>query len=208
MTSRITRFLGLVAMLGMLVVVTLPSRAYDGTAASQQEQTSVPQEFDAQGAMIPDAASDSTEAEPAVQTQRERYDAQGKKVAPGEALPKFPLRGVSKSACLELHNGPGVTWNITVNFDPNSIPFTITGGTIKGTICGSPKWQVTGGFLRPTLQITAKQTPPVAGCASTVTIVGNFQNPPSYKGTYGFNGSSTMFSHTTLFLGYSPFPCP
>lgn len=208
MTSRMTRFLGLAAVLGMLVVVALPSRAYDGTAASQQEQAAGSQAFDAQGALAPDTAEDSTEPEPAAQAQKDRYDAQGKKAAPGEALAKFPLKGVSKSACLELHNGPGVTWNITVTFDPNSIPFTVTGGTIKGTICGSPNWQVTGGFLRPTLKITAKQTPPVGNCASTVTIVGNFQGPPSYKGTYGFNGSSTMFNHTTLFLGYSPFPCP
>lgn len=206
MTSRITRVLGLAVVLGMFAVVALPSRAYDGPPALQQEQPASSQAFDAQGASAGDVVDES--AEPAVQGQRERYDAQGKKVAPGEALTKFPLRGVSKSACLELHNGPGVTWNITVTFDPNSIPFTITGGSIKGTICGSPNWRVTGGFLRPTLRITAQQTPPVGGCAGTVTIVGNFQDPPSYKGTYGFNGSSTSFNHTTLFLGYSPFPCP
>ena len=208
MTSRTTQILGIIALVGILVVGALPSRAYDGPVSPQEQQTAEGQQFDAQGALAPDTAEDFTEPEPAAQAQKGKYDAQGKKAAPGEALATFPLKGVSKSACLELHNGPGVTWNITVTFDPNSAAFTVTGGSIKGTICGSPNWKVTGGFLRPTLKITAQQTPPAGPCASSVTIVGNYQNPPSYKGTYGFNGSSTMFSHTTLFLGYSPFPCP
>ena len=53
-----------------------------------------------------------------------------------------------------------------------------------------------------------QKSPPVAGCATTITVVGNFDNPSSYIGTYGFNGSSTSFNHHTLFLGYDRPTCP
>lgn len=109
----------------------------------------------------------------------------------------------TSKACLQLRNGSAVDWQIEVTVSLDSYPYLIIGGSIKGTICDSPNWQVTGGSLGGGLQINAKHTGS-GSCASTVTIVGNFLNPSSYGGTYGFNGSSSMFKHTTLFLRWGP----
>jgi hypothetical protein len=125
--------------------------------------------------------------------QKNRHDATGKLITAEEAL----ALGAA-TACLTLYNGPNVKWKINVTFNPNTYPFVITGGTIKGTICGSPKGVVTGGSMGPTLLITGNLDGG-PGCATTVTIVGNYQDPPSYAGTYGFDGSSTEFLHTTLY---------
>lgn len=205
MTRRIAYVFGIVAAIAVLSASALPSRAYDNPPTSQEEQADRGQQFDADGAVVPGEESASPQRKAAA--QRPQYDAQGKKLEPGDAVPKAAFKGAATTACLQLHNGSGVTWNITVTFDPNTYPFNITGGSIKGTICNSPNWKVTGGSMGPTLTIKATQ-PAAGGCATSVTIVGNFQNPPSYRGTYGFNGASTTFKHTTLFLGYSPFPCP
>ncbi len=106
------------------------------------------------------------------------------------------------TACFELHDGAGVTWEIQVTFNPNTYPFQVLGGTIQGTICGSPDWTVAGGSFSTTLALEAFHSG--GACASQVNIVGNFQTPSSYAGTYGFDGSSTAFPHTTLFKGWNP----
>ncbi|NEO34457.1 MAG: hypothetical protein F6K36_29470 [Symploca sp. SIO3C6] len=118
-----------------------------------------------------------------------------------EAVATAAVAGATNTACLELRNG-SVQFIIEVTFDPNTSPFLITGGQITGSICGSP-WEVIGGSMGSTLRIEAEgqDTP---GCANTIIIVGNYQMPSSWSGTYGFNGNSTSFRHTTLFRGYSP----
>lgn len=110
---------------------------------------------------------------------------------------------VTAHACLQLYNG-GVLWNIDAVINPNTYPYPITGGTIKGTICGSPA-TITGGTLGSTLSITANLS---GGCANPVKIVGSSTVPIGYQGTYGFFGSSTGFQHHTLFLGYNKSTCP
>ena len=134
--------------------------------------------------------------------QQIMHDVTGRIVTADEAAKLAPA-AASATACLTLYNGPSVTWQISVTFNPNTYPFVITGGTIKGTICGSPKGVVTGGSMGPNLLINGNLNGG-ASCASTVTIVGHFQDPPSYAGTYGFDGSQTEFAHTTL---YSFGPC-
>jgi hypothetical protein len=109
-------------------------------------------------------------------------------------------------ACLQLNLGAAI-FNFNVTINPDVYPYTITGGTITGSICGAP-WAVTGGSLSNSLIMHGQKSPPVAGCATTITVVGNFDNPSSYIGTYGFNGSSTSFNHHTLFLGYDRPTCP
>lgn len=108
-------------------------------------------------------------------------------------------------ACLQLYNGPSVLWSIDVTFNPNVYPYVISGGTIKGTICGSPNVTVTGGTLGASLNVTANLP---SGCATPVKIVGNSNVPVGYQGTYGFGGPSTGFTHHTLFLGYNKATCP
>jgi hypothetical protein len=109
------------------------------------------------------------------------------------------------TACLQLHLGATVfNFNLSINAD--AYPYAITGGSITGSICNAP-WTVTGGSLSNNLVIQGQRTP-VSGCSTTVTVVGNFNNPSSWIGTYGFNGSSTMFNHHTLFLGYNRPSCP
>jgi len=109
----------------------------------------------------------------------------------------------TRRAYFELHFAEGGTiFEIEVHFNPTSYPFVITGGTIKGSICNSPAWVVTGGSIGPSLRITGSNVCPSPDCASSISIVGKCQCTPSYIGTYGFDGSSTMFKHSTLFLGY------
>src|ERR1700739_5175565 len=130
-------------------------------------------------------------------SDNKKHDATGRVITAEEAL-KLTSTTARASACLTLYNGPGVKWRINVTFNPNTYPFLITGGSINGTICGSPKGVVTGGIRGPTLLINGNLNGG-ASCATTVTIVGNYQNPSSYAGTYGFDGSSTEFSHTRLY---------
>lgn len=126
-----------------------------------------------------------------------QFDAQGKRLTAAEASALAAAVATAK-ACLTLYNGPTVTWQINITFDPNNL--AITGGSIKGTICDSPDWTVTSGSMAGgALVLHATRTGGGGACSTTVTIVGTFQSPPSYKGTYGFNGSSTQFSHTTLY---------
>lgn len=109
----------------------------------------------------------------------------------------------TRRAYFELHFvGGGAIFEIEVFFNPNTYPFVITGGTIKGDICNSPTWVVTGGSIGPSLRISGSNVCPTPTCSSRINIVGKCQCTPSYIGTYGFDGSSTMFKHSTLFLGY------
>jgi hypothetical protein len=110
--------------------------------------------------------------------------------------------GVTK-ACVELHNG-GAVFDFDLTINPDVYPFPITGGTIKGSICDSPNWQVTGGSLGGTLAINGKHTGS-GSCASTIAVKGTSQQPPSWTGTYTFDGSATFNQHT-LFLGYMACP--
>jgi hypothetical protein len=101
---------------------------------------------------------------------------------------------VAATARLELHNGATVTWELEVRYNPNTHPYVVLGGQITGTIAGPP-WNITGGFIGDTLRLDAKRHDGTA----TVTIVGEYQNPPAYRGTYGFNGATSSFKHTTVY---------
>jgi hypothetical protein len=124
----------------------------------------------------------------------------GTGAAPLAAAPPAPTR-----ACLQLHIDSTI-FNFNVTINPNVYPYAITGGTITGSICQAP-WTVTGGSLSNSLRVNG-QHPPSPNCSTTIAVVGNFENPSSYIGTYGFNGSSTQFNHHTLFLGYDRPSCP
>lgn len=113
------------------------------------------------------------------------------------------LAPATTKVCLQLRNGSGVDWKIELTVSLDVYPYPIVGGKISGTICDSPNWKVTGGSLGGGLQINGQHTGS-GSCAGSVIIVGNFQNPSSYRGTYGFNGSSSSFKHTTLFLNWGP----
>jgi hypothetical protein len=136
----------------------------------------------------------------------EFFDPSGSPVESREAaLAAVEPQAAAKTACIELHNGV-VTFTINVNFDPNTYPFLVTGGTITAGICGAP-WALTGGSLGNSLRIEATRQG-TGSCANTIIILGETlggaQNPPSWRGTYGFDGASTSFQHTTLFRGYNP----
>jgi hypothetical protein len=105
-------------------------------------------------------------------------------------------------ACVMFFNG-GLQWKIDLTINPNTYPFQITGGTIQGNICGN-NWTVTGGTLGSTLNVTAKLNPPVSGCATNFSLSGSINQPPSYKGLYGF--TSHVFPFTGLFTGYHTCP--
>jgi hypothetical protein len=104
---------------------------------------------------------------------------------------------VSVDCKLELNNG-AVTFAITAKVNPNTHPYVVTGGQITSGICGAP-WDITGGFIGDTIRIDAKRTGQ-GSCANTITVVGEYQNPPAYRGTYGFDGATSSFKHTTRYL--------
>lgn len=136
-------------------------------------------------------------------TSDQNFDAQGNIVRVGPVQERAaPTLAASALACLELHRSDG-TWAIQVSFNPNTYPFTITGGSITGTICGSPNWTVTGGTLGSSLTLNATYTG-AGSCAQSATIVGNFASPAAYSGTYGFNGNSSLIEHKILFKGWGP----
>ncbi|MES5822761.1 hypothetical protein [Streptomyces sp. RG80] len=101
------------------------------------------------------------------------------------------------TAKLELHNG-SATFALEVKYNPNTYPYVVIGGQITSGICGAP-WDITGGFMGQTIRIDAKRPVDDGRCARTITIVGEFQNPPAYRGTYGFNGATSSFKHTTVY---------
>ncbi|MFI1167878.1 hypothetical protein ACH4UM_30845 [Streptomyces sp. NPDC020801] len=103
---------------------------------------------------------------------------------------------LSTTARLQLHNG-AVTFDMEVRFDPNTYPYVVLGGQITSGICGAP-WDITGGFVGDTIRLDAKRSG-TGSCADTITIVGEYQNPPAYRGTYGFNGAASSFKHTTVY---------
>ncbi|HET9657947.1 MAG TPA: hypothetical protein VFP72_21525 [Kineosporiaceae bacterium] len=99
-------------------------------------------------------------------------------------------------ATVELRNGV-VSFVIELTLDPNTYPFMITGGTIVSGICGAP-WNVTTGYLGATMLIEATRHGQ-GNCANKITVVGEQISPPAWRGTYGFDGQSSTFRHTTLF---------
>lgn len=130
------------------------------------------------------------------------FDAFGNPANSLDAVGAAP-QATTQQACLELHNGP-VTFVVEVDFTPNTYPYVITGGTVKSGVCGAP-WTVTGGVMGSDLRLTARRTG-TGNCADTLTVVGEYQNPPSWRGTYGFNGAASSFRHTTLFRGFDSCP--
>jgi len=146
------------------------------------------------------------------------FDASGTKVKDQATHQAALLAAVrTATACLELHAGPTV-FQIQLVVNPNTYPFLVLAGSIGGDICTHPGtgWQVTGGSFGPNLVIAATRGPlsnaPAnaasligdRGCGRSIGIVGFFQAPDSYAGTYGFEGLNNEFSHTTLFKGWQP----
>ncbi|WP_447036664.1 hypothetical protein [Streptomyces sp. DSM 118878] len=105
-------------------------------------------------------------------------------------------RDLSTGCKLTLHSGQ-VTFAIEVTYNPNTYPHVVTGGQITAGICGAP-WDITGGTVGETIRLDAERAGQ-GSCASTITIVGEYQNPPAYRGTYGFDGATSSFKHTTRY---------
>jgi hypothetical protein len=134
----------------------------------------------------------------AVAAERRFHNAQGAEVKTHDeafgAQQEVSPQAAAATAKLELNNGATVTWQLEVKYNPNTHPYVILGGQITGTISGPP-WNITGGFIGDTIRLDARRHDGTA----TVTIVGEFQNPPAYRGTYGFNGATSSFQHTTVY---------
>jgi hypothetical protein len=129
--------------------------------------------------------------------QRTYVDPHGTRVESREQAFAVP-EAVSTTIRLTMHNS-GVTFEIEAEINPNTYPFALTGGQIGADICGAP-WKITGGYLGEELRLEAAR----AGqgpCAETITIVGEFVAPGAYRGTYGFDGTSSSFRHTTIYHG-------
>lgn len=101
-------------------------------------------------------------------------------------------------ACLELHNTTAV-FPINVTINPDTYPYTITGGVFGGNLCDAANWTITGTSIGSALTIKGTYHG-TQSCATSITISGNVNQPPSYIGTYTFPG--VTFNHHTLFLGY------
>jgi hypothetical protein len=137
----------------------------------------------------------STDVSERTETRQGYVDPSGAQVDSRDEALVTP-ESVSTTTTLTLHNG-GVTFEIEIEMDPNSYPFRLVGGKITSGICGAP-WDVTGGHLGEDLRLDAKRAGQ-GSCANTITVVGEYVNPSAYRGTYGFNGTSSSFPHTTIY---------
>jgi hypothetical protein len=135
-------------------------------------------------------------ADTSTHTRQHFLDPSGAEVSSREESLLSPEAAVV-TAVLQLHNGV-VTFEMEVEYNPNTYPHMITGGTITSGICGAP-WEITGGYLGDTMRLDATRQGG-GSCATTITVVGEFQNPPAYRGTYGFDGATSWFRHTTRYL--------
>jgi hypothetical protein len=123
------------------------------------------------------------------------YDPSGAEVKQrGKAL--VEPQAATTTASFTLHNG-AVTFELEVVYNPNSYPHVISGGKIKSGICGAP-WNITAGFFGDNLRLDAIRAG-AGSCANSITILGEFQHPAAYRGTYGFNGATSSFKHTTIY---------
>jgi hypothetical protein len=180
------------AAAGLLLAIALPA----GLASAQQ---TAPLPATPEAAPVP--APTPAPAAPS------HVDSFGNVVSPGAAPLALPPPALA-TACLQLHFQNALfNFNLTIN--PNTTPYTIVSGTVSGNLCQASTWHVTpGGSLGNALHIDAVR-PPSGSCANKLTVVGNAIFPPSYQGSYGFNGSSNMFQpHHTLFLGFNRPSCP
>jgi hypothetical protein len=138
------------------------------------------------------------------------FDASGRPIDDVQAALEAAAVSAQDTACLELRNGD-LTFYIEVVFnDPNTYPLLILGGTISGDICGAnPPWLITGGSMGPSLRIEPVRRAP-ACCATGVTVLGEFQPPAIYRGTYVFTYPPPIvgrqWPHTTLFRNWGPCP--
>jgi len=127
------------------------------------------------------------------------FDAGGSQVERYDQVVAVPQPSV-QNGILELRNG-AVSFVVELQVDPNTYPFRIVGGTIVSGICGVP-WAVTGGYFGTDLRLDARRDGE-GQCANTLTVVGEQQLPSSWRGTYGFDGATSSFSHTTVFRGWT-----
>jgi hypothetical protein len=139
----------------------------------------------------------STEVDDRIGAQRTYYDANGAQAESREQAFAVP-EAVSTTVRLTLHN-TAVTFEIEAEINPNTYPFTLTGGQITSGICGAP-WKITGGFFGDDLILQATREGQ-GSCATTITVVGEYVRPGAYRGTYGFDGTSSSFRHTTFYRG-------
>ncbi|MEU6823004.1 hypothetical protein ABZ921_20435 [Streptomyces atriruber] len=134
-------------------------------------------------------------------TEHRFHNPQGAEVKTRDEAFAAPQAEVSAEALsteckLTLHSG-AVTFVLEVKYNPNTYPHVVTGGQITSGICGAP-WDITGGAIGETIRLDAKRAGQ-GSCANTITIVGEYQNPPAYRGTYGFDGATSSFKHTTRY---------
>lgn len=131
-------------------------------------------------------------------------DAQGSEVTTrDEAFAPHRERDVAAEALqvttgMRLNNG-ALSFEMEVRYNPNTYPHTVTGGRITSGVCGAP-WDITGGSIGPNLRLEATRRGGPGTCARSMTVIGQFQVPLSYRGTYGFDGQSSTFPHTTQLI--------
>ncbi len=153
-------------------------------------------------------AADAPKAEQPKET--ERFDPNGRKLKPGEQPAKPTTdKPTRKKARFELYHetAQDFKWAIDVEFDPRVYPYKILGGSISGSICGSPNWEVTGGSFGAGLVIKAKNTKPQPNCSEFVAITGSATSPSTYGGTYYFSqegiAENPQNRHNTLLVAFA-----
>ena len=133
----------------------------------------------------------TTDVTEQTEVQRAYYDPSGSQVESREEAFAVP-EAISTKVGLTLHNA-GVTFQIAAEINLGTYPFVLTGGQITSGICGAP-WKITGGFLGDDLRLEAEREGE-GSCANSIIVVGEFVQPGAYRGTYGFNGTSSSFRH-------------
>ncbi|MFF0065114.1 hypothetical protein ACFYRC_26860 [Streptomyces sp. NPDC005279] len=93
------------------------------------------------------------------------------------------------SAKLELQGGQ-ITFAVEVTYNPNRYRHMVTGGRITSGTCGAP-WDITGGTIGDQLRLDAKRAGQDS-CAGTITIVGEYRNPPGVPGYVRLRGHDLL----------------
>ncbi|GAA3239691.1 hypothetical protein ACFO1B_09300 [Dactylosporangium siamense] len=137
----------------------------------------------------------STDVTEHTDVQRTYFNPKGTQVGSREEAFAAP-EAVSTKVKLTLHNA-GVSFQISAEINLGTYPFVLTGGQITAGICGAP-WTITGGVLGDDLRLEAQRAGE-GSCANSIIVVGEYVQPGAYRGTYGFNGTSSAFRHTTVF---------